>query len=116
MTEIRVKRIYAPPTADDGLRILVDRIWPRGVSKTRAAIDAWWKDLAPTTELRKQFSHAPALWDAFRVRYFQQLDEMDLAETMAMIKDRRATLLFATKEERYNNAVALREYLLRKMG
>ena len=115
MTEIRIKRIYAEPAEDDGSRILVDRIWLRGVSKARAAIDAWWKDLAPTAELRKRFSHDPALWDEFRVSYFQQLDEADLAEALAMIKGRRATLLFATKEERYNNAVALREYLLRKI-
>ena len=115
MTEIHVKRIYEPPAEDDGLRILVDRIWPRGVSKAQAAIDAWWKELAPSTELRKQFDHDPALWDEFRARYFQQLDATDLSEATAMIKDRRATLLFAAKEERYNNAVALREYLLRKI-
>jgi len=115
MTEIHVKRIYEPPAEGDGLRILVDRIWPRGVSKARAAIDAWWKELAPSTELRKQFDHDPALWDEFRSRYSQQLDSADLSEATAMIKDRRATLLFATKEERYNNAVALREYLLGKI-
>ena len=70
---VKLKRAYEPPAADDGTRILVDRLWPRGVTKKRAAIDQWMKDIAPSTELRKWFSHDPARWDEFRRRYAQEV-------------------------------------------
>ena len=116
MTEIRVKRIYEAASDDDGLRILVDRIWPRGISKESARLDAWWKELSPSTELRKAFDHDPARWDDFRERFHRQLEESDLTAALAAIKNKRVTFLFGAKEERYNNAVALREYFLDRLS
>jgi uncharacterized protein YeaO (DUF488 family) len=113
MKAVRVKRVYVPSAADDGTRILVDRLWPRGVSKEKAAIDLWLKDIAPSTELRKWFGHDPAKWDEFRKRYFRELEGK--AELVAELRRAGAkgtvTLLFAAHDEEHNNAVALAEYL-----
>ncbi len=79
-------------------------------------MDAWWKELSPSNELRKAFDHNPARWDDFRERFHRQLDESDLADALTAVRGKRATFLFGAKEERYNNAVALREYILDRLS
>lgn len=113
-----VKRIRDERKRGDGRRILVERLWPRGVSKQDAALDAWLKDVAPTTALRKWFSHDPLRWDEFRRRYFAELEARDeaaaaVAELLRLGRRGRVTLLFSSREERLNNAVALKEHLER---
>jgi len=111
---IRVKRVYDSPQKTDGLRILVDRLWPRGLSKEKAKIDRWAKALAPTTELRTWYKHDPAKWPEFESRYRQEQkaepeeirDLLRVARTGAVI-----TLLYASKETERNNAVALKNYI-----
>ncbi len=110
---LQTKRIYNRPSRGDGLRVLVDRIWPRGVKKQDAQIDQWLKELAPTPELRKWFNHEPEKWDDFKQRYFHELDRhRGTVEELAK-KTRRGqvTLLFGAKDTEHNNAVALEEYL-----
>ncbi len=106
---IKMKRAYEAPTKEDGYRVLVDRIWPRGVSKEKAALDDWIKALAPSTELRKWFGHDPARWDAFRQRYRAELDASE--ETQAAItalRERAAsetvTLVYAARDSEHSNA------------
>lgn len=110
---IRVKRIYDGRASDDGARILVDRIWPRGVPKKDAALDHWIRDVAPSNELRKWFGHDPDKWLEFKRRYFKELDAAPQAvdELREAIGKGDATLLFAARDESHNNAVALEEYL-----
>ena len=110
---IKVKRIYDKVSSEDGVRILVDRLWPRGVSKKNAQIDIWMKDIAPSNELRKWFNHDAEKWGEFRVRYFSELDHKSelVKEVLNRAKTGTLTLVFSAKEERYNNAAALREYL-----
>lgn len=114
---IRIKRIYEPRADDDGQRILVDRIWPRGVSRDAAALDLWLKDVAPTTELRKWFGHDPARFAAFRDRYRRELesDSKGVAELHARIEQGDVTLLYAARDKLINHAVVLAEYL-EKLG
>ena len=111
--EIRTKRIYEASSREDGTRILIDRLWPRGVSKERAAIDYWARPVAPSDELRKWYRHEPAKWDEFRARYFAELDgnPEGLAELRAHLEGDTVTLVFSSKEERLNNAAALQAYL-----
>lgn len=113
MADIRVKRVYDDPEPEDGKRVLVDRVWPRGLSKESVQADSWLKDLAPSTELRKWFGHDPEKWDEFKKRYFQELDEN--AELVDELLDKAGsntvTLLFAAKDEEHNQAVALAEYV-----
>ncbi len=113
--KIKVKRIYDPPSSDDGTRLLVDRIWPRGMSKDSAKIDAWLKDIAPSTDLRRWFGHDPARWTEFQKRYYAELDEKpDVKKTILSPKTKgTVTLLFAAKDIEHNNAVALKSYLIR---
>jgi len=110
---IRTKRIYEEPSADDGLRVLVDRLWPRGISKEEARIDRWEKDLAPTTELRRWFGHDPAKWEEFLRRYRAELEgkEEALARLRGEANDGTVTLLYAARDEEHNNAVALKQYI-----
>lgn len=110
---IRIKRAYDPPEPGDGLRVLVDRIWPRGITKQKAKIDLWLKDAAPTTELRKWFDHDPKKWDEFRRRYFRELakQKRPLQQLLDEAEAGRVTLVFAAKDIQHNNAVALKEYL-----
>ena len=110
---IRTKRIYEPPARGDGRRILVDRLWPRGLSKTAARIDYWAKAIAPSTRLRQWYGHDPVKWKEFRRRYFAELDAnpQGLAELRRHLGRGTVTLLFSSREERLNNAMALREYL-----
>lgn len=112
--ELRVKRVYAPPSPEDGARILVDRLWPRGLSREKAHVDLWLKELAPSTELRKWFNHDPAKWDEFRQRYQQELRQQPaaLAQLVELAGTRPVTLLFGAKEERFNDAVALKAFIL----
>ncbi len=110
---IAVKRVYEPAASSDGYRVLVDRLWPRGLKKEDAALDAWSKELAPSTTLRKWFGHDPARWESFRHRYASELDEV--AEfwqpLAAKASRRRITLLYGASDEEHNNAVALKCYL-----
>lgn len=112
--DIRVKRVYEAPSPDDGKRILVDRLWPRGLSREKAHVDLWLKELAPSTELRKWFSHDPDKWDEFRRRYLQELQQEPevLAHAIASMGTGTVTLLFGSKEARFNDAVALKAFLL----
>jgi uncharacterized protein YeaO (DUF488 family) len=110
---LHIKRVYEPPAKDDGTRILVDRIWPRGLSKQRAAVDEWIKEIAPTTALRSWFGHDPQRWPEFRDRYFKELRSNTelVARLVSLTADEPATLLFAAHETQRNNAVALAEYI-----
>ena len=110
---IKLKRVYDPPDETDGCRVLVDRIWPRGLSKADARVDKWLKDVAPTTGLRKWFAHDPAKWDEFRARYARELDQHGDAvrELRALSRGRTVTLLFAAKDSEHSNAAALKDYL-----
>ncbi len=111
--EIRLKRIYEPPAPDDGFRILVDRLWPRGLSKEAAHIDMWLKDLAPSDSLREWFGHDPEKWPEFRACYFRELRQTDGSVDVIREKAKGGpvTLLFGAADTAHNNAVALKEYL-----
>lgn len=110
---LRTKRIYQEPARSDGRRILIDRLWPRGISKDAAQIHFWAKAVAPSTELRQWYRHEAVKWNEFRRRYFAELDANPeaVAELRSQLGSRTATLLFSSKEEHLNNASALREYL-----
>jgi uncharacterized protein YeaO (DUF488 family) len=112
--KIKLKRAYARPSADDGVRVLVDRLWPRGVRKADAAIDHWMKDLAPSTELRRWFGHDPARWQEFRRRYAQELGQNQKAveQLRDLAKRGEITLVYAARDQDHNEAVVLRDYLL----
>lgn len=112
--QIHTTRIYDDPAGNDGLRILVDRIWPRGMSKEEARLDQWIKDIAPSTELRQWFNHDPDKWDAFKQRYFKELRKQDnkLKSLLDETDKQRITLVYAANDQQHNNAIALREYLL----
>lgn len=113
---ITVKRVYEKASKSDGRRILVDRIWPRGVSKADARIDDWLKELAPSTALRAWFNHDPARWAEFQRRYARELDAN--AEALAGLRRHAeagpVTLVYAARDERHNNALALKHYLERR--
>ena len=113
---IRIKRVYEPQDQDDGTRILVDRLWPRGLSKARATVDLWLKEIAPSTALRKWFGHDPSKWDVFKSRYFKELDvNPSIVEQLSdMAKARTVTLLFGARDPEHNQAAALQEYILRR--
>ena len=113
---IQVKRVYDPPSADDGLRVLVDRLWPRGLSKASLKLDEWMKEIAPSNELRQWFGHDESKWEEFQKRYFKELDNhSDLIEQLLQKSHTgKLTLLFAAKDEEHNNAVALKKYLEKK--
>jgi uncharacterized protein YeaO (DUF488 family) len=110
---IAIKRIYAPAGAADGYRVLVDRLWPRGVRKEDAALDGWLREVAPSPSLRRWFGHEPSRWEGFRHRYAAELDTLadhwrPLAERAAR---HRVTLLYAARDEEHNHALALKNYL-----
>ena len=119
---IRIERIYDNPKGNKGnnsFRILVDRLWPRGLGKKDTRIDLWQKDIAPSNTLRKWFGHDEKKWDEFKRKYFKELDKKSnsemVDEIIKMAKEHSSiTLLYGAKEERYNNAVALKEYLEKK--
>jgi uncharacterized protein YeaO (DUF488 family) len=111
---IKIKRIYNAPAPDDGIRILVDRLWPRGLTKEKAKVDLWLKEIAPSNELRKWYAHDPKKWAEFRKKYFKELDVKKELANQIIQKTREGdiTLLYSSKEEKINNAVALKEYVL----
>ncbi len=115
---IKLKRVYEEPSQADGLRILVERLWPRGFTKERASIDLWLKDVAPSTELRKWFGHDPKRWKEFRERYLAELKgkrgPIDLLQRRA--KEGTVSLIYAAKDERHNGAVVLKGFLERRNG
>ena len=110
---IGTKRVYDPPARADGRRILIDRLWPRGLSKAAAQIDFWAKAVAPSNALRRWYRHEPAKWKEFRRRYFAELDANPegLAELRSHLGRGTVTVLYGSRETRLNNATALREYL-----
>ena len=107
---VKLKRAYDAPLVDDGTRILVDRLWPRGVSKAEAAIQQWMKEIAPSTELRKWFGHEPAKWDEFRRRYGEELrrNEKLLAQLRSVARKGTVTLVYSAHDEAHNDAIVLR--------
>ena len=115
---LKLKRAYEPAKRGDGMRILVDRLWPRGIKKESLQLDLWAKELAPSDALRKWFQHDPERWDEFRSRYFAELDERsdELAELLDQLRNRLLLLLYAARDEEHNNAAALREYLRKRRG
>jgi uncharacterized protein YeaO (DUF488 family) len=110
---IKLKRAYDRVSPTDGTRLLVERLWPRGLSKDKLKLDGWIREVAPTTELRKWFGHDPAKWRQFRVRYFRELDSQPESWRSIVSLARRGTvtLVYSSHDEEHNNAVALREYL-----
>ncbi len=114
---IKVKRIYDPPEGGDGFRILVDRLWPRGLSKEKARVDLWLKEISPSNELRKWYGHDPAKWAEFKKRYFQEIKER--REEMNLLLEKAGegtvTFLFSSQEEKLNNAAALKEFVERRL-
>lgn len=114
MKSPKVKRVYEQPAKEDGQRVLVDRIWPRGLSKAVAAVDLWLKEIAPSSALRTWFGHDPDRWDGFQKRYFQELDGNKEAvdKLIALAREGPVTLLYGARDESHNNAVALKRYLM----
>jgi uncharacterized protein YeaO (DUF488 family) len=112
---LRLKRVYEPAASDDGVRVLVDRLWPRGLTKEKAAVDHWMKDVAPSSELRKWFGHAPDRWTEFKRRYKGELRQhKDLLDDISKLASQgTVTLLFAAHDEEHNDAVVLREVLVK---
>ncbi|HXX57361.1 MAG TPA: DUF488 domain-containing protein [Thermodesulfovibrionales bacterium] len=108
---VKIKRIYDPASPDDGKRILVDRLWPRGIKKEEAGIDEWMKEIAPSGELRKWFGHDPSKWEEFRKKYRGELKgKTEFVEKLAaMAKKGKITLLFSAKDREHNNAVVIKE-------
>lgn len=111
---VKLKRAYEPAAADDGTRVLIDRLWPRGVSKDDAALDLWLKDLAPSTELRKWFGHDPARWAEFQDRYADEVHQQPEAfkQLRDLAQNGRVTLVYSAHDEEHNDAVVLRSLLL----
>jgi uncharacterized protein YeaO (DUF488 family) len=114
MMEIRTKRVYNPVEKEDGIRVLVDRVWPRGMSKERLQADLWLKDAGPSTALRKWFAHDRSRWKVFKNRYFSELNAKPevVNQLFELTAEGRLTLLFSAKDTQYNQAVALKEYLI----
>ena len=118
MTSLRVKRVYDLANPEDGTRVLVDRLWPRGISREKARIDLWLKDISPSDALRKRFHAKPAEWSAFRTAYAAQLGQepaqVAIQELRRLQRLGPVTLLYAARDEKHNNAVALKMWLDRK--
>jgi uncharacterized protein YeaO (DUF488 family) len=111
--ELKIKRVYEKPEKEDGTRILVDRLWPRGLTKERAGVDLWLKNIAPSTELRKWFDHDPAKWNEFRQRYREELkrDEGPMSVLKEQVMKGAVTLLYAAKDQEHNEALVLKEII-----
>ena len=110
---VRVKRVYEAPSRSDGARILVDRLWPRGVTKEQARVDLWLKEIAPSAELRQWFNHEPEKWNEFKRRYVAELRQRPevVARLVEAVRSGLVTLVYGSKEKRFNNAVVLEEFL-----
>ena len=115
-TALKVKRVYEAPAPNDGVRVLVDRVWPRGLSKEEARIDHWLKEVAPTTALRQWFGHDPARWAEFRRRYRAELEQNPAAleALRSLVRGKPATLLYGARNEQHNQAVVLAEVLVER--
>ena len=116
--QIWLKRAYEKPGPQDGTRVLVDRLWPKGISKEEAKIDVWLKDIAPSNELRKWYGHDPDKWEEFKRRYYCELNAHGneaVAKLLEMTRKGRVTLVFGAKNERLNNAEALKEYIKERL-
>ena len=113
--KLKIKRVYEQPAKGDGKRILVDRLWPRGLTKENASIDLWLRDIAPSTELRKWFRHDPGKWEEFRKRYHQELknNKEQVSILYEELKKRTITLVYGAKDEEHNEALVLKEWLNR---
>ena len=113
MVRMQLKRIYDAPSPDDGFRVLVDRVWPRGMTKEKAAIDLWAKDIAPSTDLRKWFDHDPEKWGAFQEKYREELRNIRsaLEDLVAKAEDRPLTFLYGAKDEKHNQAIVLLDFM-----
>lgn len=114
---LRLKRVYEPAAPEDGVRVLIDRLWPRGLTKEKAAVDHWMKDVAPSSELRKWFGHDPDRWTEFQHRYMEELRQHValLDQIRNLTSEGMVTLLFGAHDEEHNDAVVLREVLLKGM-
>jgi uncharacterized protein YeaO (DUF488 family) len=111
---IKIKRVYEKAARDDGYRILVDRLWPRGLSKETAGVDTWLKEIAPSTQLRKWFNHDPKKWEAFSTKYFAELNKNKalIDELRGLERQKKViTLLYGAKDETFNQAIVLRDFL-----
>lgn len=113
---IRLKRVYEPPSKEDGLRILVERLWPRGLTKEKAKVDLWLKEIAPSTELRQWFSHDPAKWQEFRKRYGEELlkNPDAIRFLREQIREGPVTLVYGARDEAHNGALVLKEFLSKR--
>lgn len=118
MPDIRVKRVYEAPSPEDGTRVLVDRLWPRGLTAEKVQAALWLKEVAPSNEVRQRFHHEAGLWNDFRKAYFTELDANPepVNKLLAFARQGTLTLLFSAKDEEHNQALALREYLLKHAG
>jgi uncharacterized protein YeaO (DUF488 family) len=118
--KLRLKRVYQRPAAEDGVRVLVDRLWPRGLSRERAQIDLWLKEIAPSDALRRRSHGDPAAWEDFKTAYYAELERPPAQSAVRELLDRlgrgSVTLLFAARNETRNNAVALKEWLENRIG
>ncbi len=116
--ELKTKRVYEPVSEDDGFRVFVERLWPRGISKEKAAIDLWLKDIAPSTELRKWFNHDPGKWSDFKKRYRSEIEGRPqlLDELGERLRKGNVTLLYASREMEYNAASALSGFLMDRVN
>jgi uncharacterized protein YeaO (DUF488 family) len=114
---IKIERIYDNPRGNNNFRILVDRLWPRGLSKDKVKVNLWQKDIAPSNSLRKWFGHDDQKWNEFKRRYFKELDKNvdSVKQILDKVNEGSITLLYGSKEEKFNNAVALKEYLEEKI-
>jgi uncharacterized protein YeaO (DUF488 family) len=114
---LKLKRAYEPVSGDDGRRFLVERLWPRGLAKAKLHLYGWLKDVGPTTALREWFSHDPAKWLQFRARYFRELDSRPESwrPILSAARRRTVTLVYSSRDDEHNNAVALKEYLQAKV-
>src|ERR1700733_600357 len=110
---VSVKRVYEPFSVEDGYRILIDRLWPRGIKKEGANIDVWLKEIAPSTALRKWFNHEPEKWEEFRRKYHEELNTSEAFNelTSYLLKHKTITLLYASKEEKINHAIVLQQFI-----
>jgi len=117
---LRIKRVYQPPDTQDGVRVLVDRLWPRGLSRERAQIDLWLKEIAPSDALRRRYHGDPAAWGDFQTAYYAELEQQPAQSAVRDLFDRLTrgpvTLLFAARDETRNNAAALKEWLDERAG
>jgi uncharacterized protein YeaO (DUF488 family) len=113
---VKIKRAYEPSKTSDGIRVLVDRLWPRGLNKRKAAIDIWMKDIAPSTDLRKWFGHDPGRWPEFRTRYRAEINRRpgQLRQLRAIARKGPVTLVYSARDESHNDAIVLRSVIVRK--